>query len=159
MTLAAGTKLGRYEIRSKIGEGGMGEVYLAQDTKLQRDVAIKVLPDGFARDGERLARFQREGRLLASLHHPHIAVIHGFEESTDIQFLVMEFVSGSTLADRIARGPVPLEEALPIAIQIAEALEAAHDKGIVHRDLKPGNIKISMDGKVKILDFGLAKAM
>jgi serine/threonine protein kinase len=159
MTLAAGTKLGRYEIRSKIGEGGMGEVYLAQDTKLQRDVAIKVLPDGFARDGERLARFQREGRLLASLHHPHIAVIHGFEDSTDMQFLVMEFVSGSTLADRIARGPVPLEDVLPIAIQIAEALEAAHDKGIVHRDLKPSNIKITDDDQVKVLDFGLAKAL
>jgi serine/threonine protein kinase/Tol biopolymer transport system component len=159
MSLSAGTKLGRYEIRSKVGAGGMGEVYLAHDTKLGREVAVKVIPDGFAKDAERLARFEREARLLASLHHPHIAAIHGLEEADAKQFLVLEFVSGVTLADRIAHGPIPLEEAMGIAAQIAQALEAAHDKGIIHRDLKPSNIKITDDDQVKVLDFGLAKAL
>ena len=159
MTLDAGTKLGRYDIRSKIGAGGMGEVYLAHDPNLRRDVAIKVLPDGFARDADRLARFQREARLLASLHHPHIAGIHGLEESSDIQFLVLELIVGETLADRIARGPIPVDEALQLASQITEAVETAHEKGIIHRDLKPANIKITEDDQVKVLDFGLAKAL
>src|SRR5262245_17971019 len=154
-----GSKLGRYEIRSKIGEGGMGEVYRAHDPKLGREVAIKVLPDGFAQNADRLARFEREARLLASLHHPHIAAIHGLEESGATQFLVLEFVSGITLADRLARGSIPIEETLAIARQLCEALEAAHEKGIIHRDLKPANIKITEDDQVRVLDFGLAKAL
>ena len=159
MSVAAGTKLGQYEIRSKIGEGGMGEVYLARDTKLGREVAIKVLPDGFAQNADRLARFEREARLLAALHHPHIAAIHGLGESGATQFLVLELVSGITLANRISRGPIAIEEALAIAGQITEALEAAHEKGIIHRDLKPANIKITEDDQVRVLDFGLAKAL
>jgi serine/threonine protein kinase len=138
MPLAAGFRLGPYEIQSAIGKGGMGEVYRARDTKLQRDVAIKILPSQFAADPERLARFVREAQLLASLNHPHIGTIHGFEESGGLRALVLELVEGETLADRIARGPIPLDEALPIANQIAEALEAAHEQGIIHRDLKPG---------------------
>jgi Tol biopolymer transport system component len=137
----------------------MGEVYRARDTKLQRDVAIKVLPEALARDTERLARFEREARTLASLNHPNIAQIHGFEESDGIKGLVMELVEGPTLADRIAQGPIPVDEALPIAKQIAEALEAAHEQGIIHRDLKPANVKVRPDGTVKVLDFGLAKAL
>src|SRR6266446_4416659 len=137
----------------------MGEVYRARDTKLNRDVAIKVLPEAFASDAERLARFTREAQTLASLNHPNIAHIHGLEESGGVRALVMELVEGEDLAQRIAHGAIPLDDALPIAKQIAEALEAAHDQGIIHRDLKPANIKLRSDGNVKILDFGLAKAV
>jgi eukaryotic-like serine/threonine-protein kinase len=159
MAIPPGNHLGPYEILSAIGAGGMGEVYSARDTNLGRDVAIKVLPDAFARDAERMARFQREGKVLASLNHPNIAAIYGFEDSSDAHALVMELVEGPTLADRIAAGPIPIDEALRIARQIADALEYAHERGIVHRDLKPANIKISRDDAVKILDFGLAKAV
>ena len=159
MTITAGTKLGSYEITAAIGAGGMGEVYQAQDTKLGRDVAIKVLPEAFAHDAERLSRFQREAKMLASLNHPNIATIHGLERTNGTSYLVMELVSGETLADRIKReGPVPVEEAMKIAVQIAEALEAAHEKSIIHRDLKPANVKVTPEGKVKVLDFGLARA-
>jgi serine/threonine-protein kinase len=157
MTLAAGTKLGRYEIRSKIGAGGMGEVYRAQDEKLNRDVAIKILPENLAQDSDRLARFKREAQVLASLNHPNIASIYGLEESNGFMALAMELVEGPTLADRIAAGPIPLEETLIIARQIAAALEAAHERGIIHRDIKPANIKVTDDATVKVLDFGLAK--
>jgi len=153
VTLSTGTRLGPYEILAAIGAGGMGEVYRARDTKLGRDVAIKVLPEAFARDPERLARFEREARVLASLNHPNIAAIYGFEQSDGIPFLVLEYVPGETL-----RGPLPVSEALRIAGQIAEALENAHEKAFVHRDLKPANIKVTPEGKVKVLDFGLAKA-
>src|SRR6202166_1570305 len=159
MALAAGTKLGSYEVVAPIGAGGMGEVYQAHDTKLGRDVAIKVLPEAFAHDPERLSRFQREAKMLAALNHPNIATIHGLEQSSGTSYLVMELVSGETLQERIRRdGPVPIEEALSIGKEIAEALEAAHEKGIVHRDLKPANVKVTLEGKVKVLDFGLAKA-
>ena len=157
MTLLPGTQLGRYEIRSKIGEGGMGEVYRATDISLSRDVAIKVLPTVFLKDPERLARFEREAQVLASLNHTNIATIFGLEEQDGFRGLVMELVEGPTLADRIGTGPFHLDEALPIARQIAEALEAAHERNIIHRDLKPANVKISTDGVVKVLDFGLAK--
>ncbi|PYR72562.1 MAG: hypothetical protein DMF87_27755 [Acidobacteria bacterium] len=157
MPLNQGTHLGPYEILSAIGVGGMGEVYRARDTKLGRDVALKVIPDTFALDPDRLARFQREAQVLASLNHPHIAAIYGFEDSGETHALVLELVEGETLADRIARGALPLDEALPIAKQICEALEAAHEQGIIHRDLKPANINITSDGVVKVLDFGLAK--
>ena len=157
MTLPAGSRLGSYEILSGIGAGGMGEVYRARDTKLGRDVAIKVLPEAFILDPDRLARFKREAHVLAALNHPNIAGIYGFEESDGIQALALELVEGVTLADRIAQGPMPIGEALPIARQIAEALDAAHEKGIIHRDLKPANIKLRADGVVKVLDFGLAK--
>jgi len=159
VALTAGTRLGPYEITALIGEGGMGEVYRATDTNLKRTVAIKVLPDALASDVERLARLQREAEVLASLNHPHIAQIHGLERTERTTALVMELVEGPTLADRIAQGSIPLDEALPIARQIAEALEAAHEQGIIHRDLKPSNIKVRPDGVVKVLDFGLAKAM
>src|SRR5215475_7907664 len=152
-----GTKLAHYEITSHLGSGGMGDVYQATDTKLSRSVAIKFLPEAFSHDPERLARFQREARVLASLNHPNIAAIHGVEEINGRHFLVMELVPGETLADRIKRGAIPVEETLPVARQIAEALEEAHDKGVIHRDLKPANIKITPEGKVKVLDFGLAK--
>ena len=142
-----------------IGAGGMGEVYRAKDTKLGRDVAVKVLPESFAHDAERMARFEREAQVLASLNHPHIATIHGLEESNGVRALVMELVEGPTLAERIGGRAMPLEEALPIAKQIAEGLEYAHERGIVHRDLKPANVKLTADGNVKILDFGLAKAL
>ena len=155
--LQAGTYLGPYEIRALIGAGGMGEVYRARDSKLKRDVAIKVLPDAFAREPERISRFEREAEVLASLNHGNIATIHDFEQSAGRHFLVMELVEGETLADRVLRGALPIDEALAIAGQIAQALEAAHQKGIVHRDLKPANIKIAAGGRVKILDFGLAK--
>src|ERR1700719_2158313 len=159
MPLAAGTKLGTYEVLSAIGAGGMGEVYKAHDTKLRRDVAIKVLPESFARDADRLARFRREAQLLASLNHPNIATIYNIEDSNNTTYLVMELVRGETLAERIKReGAVPVEESLTIAKQIAEALEAAHEKAIIHRDLKPANVKLTPEGKVKVLDFGLAKA-
>src|SRR6266446_5492935 len=157
MPLSAGTTLGPYEIVSALGAGGMGEVYQAHDMKLRRDVALKILPDTFATDPERLARFQREAQVLASLNHPHIGAIYGFEESNGIRALVLELVEGPTLADRIAQGAIPLDKALPIARQIAEALEAAHEQGVIHRDLKPANIKRRPDGVVKVLDFGLAK--
>ncbi len=158
MSLAPGVRLGPYEILSAIGAGGMGEVYRARDTKLNRDVAIKILPDSFAADADRIARFRREAQVLASLNHPNIAHIYGFEDSQGIRALVLEFVDGPTLADRIARGPIAVDEALPVARQIAEGLEAAHELGIVHRDLKPANIKVTGDGIVKVLDFGLARA-
>ncbi|MBN2320339.1 MAG: protein kinase [Acidobacteria bacterium] len=158
MTLSNGTRLSHYEITSQIGKGGMGEVYQAKDTKLGRNVAIKVLPQEFAQDADRVARFQREAKLLASLNHPNIAAIYGLEESDGTNFLVMELVEGNNLDDRINSGPIPVEEALKLALQIAEALEAAHEKGVIHRDLKPANIKVTPDGKVKVLDFGLAKA-
>ena len=137
----------------------MGEVYRARDAKLGRDVALKVLPEAFARDAERMARFQREAKVLASLNHPNIAAIYGFEDSGDAHALVMELVEGPTLADRLKTGPIPIDEALSIAKQMCEALEYAHERGVVHRDLKPANIKISRDDTVKILDFGLAKAV
>ena len=159
MALALGTRLGPYEVTALLGAGGMGEVYRACDTKLNRDVALKILPDAFALDGDRIARFRREAQVLASLNHPNIAAIHGFEDSGTTHALVLELVEGPTLADRIAKGPIPLDEALPIARQIAEALEAAHEQGIIHRDLKPANIKLRADGTVKVLDFGLAKAL
>ena len=167
MALSIGTRLGPYEIVAPLGAGGMGEVYRARDGKLNRDVALKILPDAFASDPDRLARFTREAQTLASLNHPNIAHIHGLEESdpsagsgqAGVRALVMELVEGEDLAVRIARGPMPLDEALPIARQIAEALEAAHGQGIIHRDLKPANIKVRADGTVKVLDFGLAKAM
>ena len=159
MALAPGTRLGVYEVTAQIGEGGMGQVYQARDTRLHRDVALKILPDAFARDPDRLARFTREAQTLASLNHPNIAQIHGFEESGDVRALVMELVEGEDLSQRIARGAIPIGEALPTAKQIAEALEAAHEQGIIHRDLKPANIKVREDGTVKVLDFGLAKAL
>ncbi len=159
MSLTSGTKLSSYEILDPIGAGGMGEVYRARDTKLGREVAVKVLPEAFAQNEERLARFEREARLLASLNHPNIATLYGFEQSNGVQFLVMELADGETLAERLRRGPIPIEDAFPIFKQIAEALEAAHEKGIIHRDLKPANIKVSSEDKVKVLDFGLAKAM
>ena len=158
MALPPGARLGVYEITAPIGEGGMGQVFRARDTRLDRDVAIKVLPEAFAHDAERLARFTREAKTLASLNHPHIAAIYGLEESRGLTALVMELVEGEDLSQRIARGAIPIDEALPIARQIAEALEAAHEQGIVHRDLKPANIKVRPDGAVKVLDFGLAKA-
>ena len=153
----SGRRLGGYEIEKLIGRGGMGEVYRARDTKLGRDVAIKVLPRVFTSDPNRLARFEREARLLASLNHPHIGAIYGTVESDGIRGLVLELVEGATLADRAAKGPVPPVEVIAIARQIADALEAAHNKGIVHRDLKPANITITPDGHIKVLDFGLAK--
>jgi eukaryotic-like serine/threonine-protein kinase len=159
LALASGARLGPYEVLALLGSGGMGEVYRARDAKLGRDVAIKVLPDALAGDPERLARFEREAKTLAALNHPNIAAIYGLEESAGLSALVMELVEGEDLSQRIARGPIPLDEALPIAKQIADALEAAHEQGIIHRDLKPANIKVRADGTVKVLDFGLAKAM
>src|ERR1051325_8512865 len=154
MPLSAGDKLGPYEIVAPLGAGGMGEVYRARDPRLNRDVAIKTLPANLATDTGRMARFEREAQVLAALNHPNIAAIYGLESGA----LVMELVEGATLAERIAAGPIPLEEALALAHQIADALEAAHEKNIVHRDLKPANVKITPDGRVKVLDFGLAKA-
>ena len=169
MALSPGARLGSYEILAAIGAGGMGEVYRAHDTKLNRDVAIKVLLAAVANDPDRLARFSREAQVLASLNHPNIAAIYGIEESSGVTALVMELVEGEELSQRIVRlrapgasagqAGMPLDEALPIARQIAEALEAAHEQGIIHRDLKPANIKVRPDGTVKVLDFGLAKAM
>ena len=153
-----GTQLGSYEILSPLGKGGMGEVWRARDQKLGREVAIKTLPEEFAKDEERLARFEREAKLLASLNHPNIAAIYGLEEDNGTRFLVLELVEGDTLAERLKRGAIPVEESLKLALQIAEALEAAHEKGVIHRDLKPANIKVTPEGKVKVLDFGLAKA-
>src|SRR6476620_2046929 len=159
MALSPGARLGPYVILAPLGAGGMGEVYRARGTTLNRDVAIKVLPDLLASDVERLARFTREAQTLASLNHPNIAHIHGLEESRGVRALVMELVEGEDLSQRIARGAIPMDEALPIAKQIAEALEAAPEQGIIHRDLKPANIMVRRDGTVKVLDFGLAKAM
>src|SRR6202158_2514645 len=147
--------IAHYRITAKLGEGGMGEVYRAKDTKLGRDVAIKIIPEAFAQDLDRMARFKREAQVLASLNHPNIAAIYGVEERA----LVMELVEGPTLAERIAHGPIPIDEALPIAGQIAEALEYAHEKGVIHRDLKPANVKVTPEDRVKVLDFGLAKAL
>ncbi|MBI4479873.1 MAG: protein kinase [Acidobacteria bacterium] len=158
MAIAVGTMLGQYEILAQIGAGGMGEVYRAHDHKLERDVAIKVLPEAFARDPERIARFKREAKLLASLNHPNIAAIYDLEDAGGWYFLVMEMVEGETLAEQVRRGPVEVDEALRIAGKIAEALEHAHEKTIIHRDLKPANVKVTPEGKVKVLDFGLAKA-
>ena len=153
-----GTSIGPYDILEHLGAGGMGQVYRARDTRLGRDVALKTLPDSFTHDPERLARFRREAQVLASLNHPHVGAIYGLEDVDGQQVLVLEFVDGETLADRIARGPIPLDDAVVLARQIADALEAAHDKGIVHRDLKPANIALTKEGAVKVLDFGLAKA-
>ncbi len=158
MTLAPGTRLGPYEVLGPLGAGGMGEVYRARDTRLGRDVAIKLLPAEVAQDAERLARFRREAHLLASLNHPHIAAVHGLEELDGKLLLILELVEGEDLAERLKRGAIHVDEALGIAKQIAEALEEAHEKGIVHRDLKPANIKLTPEGKAKVLDFGLAKA-
>jgi len=157
MSLPSGEKLAHYEILEPIGKGGMGEVYRARDTKLGRDVAIKVLPDEFSQDKERLDRFEREARLLAQLNHPNIATLHGLEVFEKQQFLVMERVEGETLAARF-RGPIPIDEAIRLFTQIAWGLEAAHDKGVIQRDLKPANVMITPEGNVKLLDFGLAKA-
>ena len=159
MPLAPGTRLGPYEVTAKIGEGGMGEVYQARDTTLDRDVALKVLPAAFTSDPDRAARFEREAKVLASLNHPNIGGIHGFQDADGVKALVIELVEGPTLADRIKHGPIAIDDALPIARQIAEALEAAHEAGVIHRDLKPANIKVREDGTVKVLDFGLAKAL
>jgi len=159
MAIQPGTHLGPYEILSAIGAGGMGEVYRARDPKLGRDVAIKVLPDALARDADRMARFQREAKVLASLDHPNIASIYGLEASDSTRALVMELVQGPTLADRIHQGPIPIEDVLKIARQMADALEYAHEKSIIHLDLKPANVKVAADDTVKILDFGLAKAL
>ncbi len=159
MRLGAGTRLGPYEVTALIGEGGMGEVYRARDTRLHRDVALKVLPEAWARDADRMARFGREARLLASLNHPNIAAIYELEDSGRLPALVLELVPGPTLADRLARDPLPLGEALDVARQVADAIDAAHSRGVVHRDLKPANIKVRDDGAVKVLDFGIAKTM
>jgi serine/threonine protein kinase len=153
-----GKSLGQYEILAPLGVGGMGEVYRAHDPSLKRDIAIKVLPEALADDPERLARLEREAHSLAALNHPNVATIHGLESAGGIRFLVLELVEGETLADRIGAGPLDVEEALRIAAQIAEGLEAAHASGIIHRDLKPANVKITPEGRVKVLDFGLAKA-
>src|SRR5262245_16092282 len=158
MSLAPGTRLGPYEITAAIGAGGMGEVYRAIDSNLKRSVAIKVLPALVAGDADRLTRFQREAEVLGALNHPNIAAIYGLEKTPAFTALVLELVDGEDLSERISRGAIPLDEAVPIAKQIAEALEAAHDQGIVHRDLKPANVKVRTDGAVKVLDFGLAKA-
>ena len=157
MPLIPGARLGSYEVIAEIGRGGMGEVYQARDTKLDRDVALKVLPEAFTSDPDRLARFEREAKVLASLNHPSIGSIYGLEDAEGTKALVLELVEGPTLADRIKEGPIPIDEALPIAKQSAEALEAAHEQGIIHRDLKPANVKVKADGTVKVLDFGLAK--
>ena len=159
MALTVGSRIAHYDVTALIGEGGMGQVYQATDTKLNRQVALKILPEAFATDPDRLARFQREAQVLASLNHPGIAAIYGIEEAEDTRALVLELVEGPTLADRIKQGPIAVDEALPIAKQIAEALEAAHEAGVIHRDLKPANIKVREDGTVKVLDFGLAKAL
>src|SRR5688500_3308243 len=167
MPFGLGSRLGPFEVTGLLGVGGMGEVYRAHDTRLGRDVAIKILPAAFIADPDRLARFEREARVLASLNHPHIAAIYGIEDAAplrpgeaghNIRGLVLELVEGETLAERVRRGAMPIAEALTIARQIAEALDVAHEKGIVHRDLKPANIKVTRDGTVKVLDFGLAKA-
>jgi serine/threonine protein kinase len=155
--LSPGTALGPYQIISALGAGGMGEVYRARDSKLGREVAIKILPEAFAADPDRVARFQREAQVLAALNHPNIAAIHGLDDSNGLRFLVLELVDGEALDSRLKTGALPLDEALALAKQIVDALEAAHEKGIIHRDLKPANIMVTVDGRVKVLDFGLAK--
>ena len=152
-------QIGPYQVQQEIGRGGMGVVYLARDTKLDRDVAIKTLPEELVQDKDRLQRFEREARLLASLNHPNIASIYGLEEVDGKRYLILEYIEGETLEERLRNGAIPVDEALPIAIQIAEAIEAAHDKGVIHRDLKPANIKFTSAGQVKVLDFGIAKAL
>jgi serine/threonine protein kinase len=159
VNIEPGQNLLHYQLVEKIGEGGMGVVWKALDTTLNRDVAIKILPAGFINDAERLARFEREAQLLASLNHPNIAGIYGLHEAEDLRFLAMELVEGEDLAERLTRGVPPIEESLEIARQIAEALEVAHESGIIHRDLKPANVRITPDGKAKVLDFGLAKGL
>src|ERR1700737_568635 len=159
MSLSVTTRLGPYEILAPIGKGGMGEVWKAHDTKLSRDIALKILPAAFASDPDRMARFEREARVLASLDHPNIAAIYGLEESNSLRALVLALIDGPTLADRIAAGQIPMAEAIQIARQIADAVEYAHERGVIHRDLKPANIKITSGGMVKVLDFGLAKAL
>jgi serine/threonine protein kinase len=159
MAITVGTQLGSYEITALLGKGGMGEVYRARDKRLQRDVALKLLPGDFISDSDRLARFEREAQVLASLNHSNIAAIYGIEESKQTPALVIELVDGPTLAERIAQGPIPIEEVLSIAGQIAEAMEYAHEAAVIHRDLKPANIKLTAAGRVKVLDFGLAKAL
>src|SRR5262249_40637408 len=159
MVLTPGTRIGAYDVVALLGAGGMGEVYRARDSRLGRDVALKILPAAFTSDPDRLARFRREAQVLAALSHPHIAAIYGLEEADHRQFLVLELAEGESLDKRIARGALPVDEALVIARQIAEALEAAHEKGIVHRDLKPANVAVTLDGHVKVLDFGLARAV
>src|SRR5262245_38518421 len=166
MAIGPGSKVGPYEITALIGQGGMGEVWRAHHTALKRDDALKVLPEGFDSSPDRLARFQREAQVLASLNHVNVAHVYGLEEADPstgsgpaVYALVMELVEGPTLAERIVQGPIPLDEAIPIARQIADALDAAHEQGIVHRDLKPANVKLRPDGTVKVLDFGLAKVM
>ena len=151
MSLEVGAQIAHYDVTALIGEGGMGQVYQATDTNLDRQVAIKVLPDAFASDPDRLARFEREAKVLASLNHPNIGAIYGLEKSGDTRALILELVEGPTLAHRIAQGPIPVDEALPIAKQIAEALEAAHEAGVIHRDLKPANVKVKDDGTVEEL--------
>src|SRR5260370_29662028 len=160
MSLQPGDQIGNYEVLAMIGKGGIGEVYRAHDTNLARDVAIKVLPAALAQDPDRLARFEREAKVLAAMNHPNIAIIHGLENTaTSARAIVMELVDGPTLADRLEKGALPLNETLAIARQIADALEAAHEKGVVHRDLKPANVKVREDGTVKVLDFALATAV
>ena len=159
MPITIGTDLGSHEITALHGKGGMGEVYRARDTKLKREVGIKILPEEFSRDADRVGRFQREAELFASLNHPNIAGIYDLQDANGHPYLVLELVEGKTLAGRIARGAIPVEDALKIAKSICKALEAAHERGIVHRDLKPANVKITRDGNVKVLDFGLAKAL
>ena len=159
MALTIGTQIGSHEITALLGKGGMGEVYRARDLKPKREVAIKILPEEFARDADRLSRFQREAEVLASLNHPNIGAIYDLEEASGSRYLVLELVEGETLADRLRRGAIAVEEALEIAKHICEALEAAHEKSVIHRDLKPANVKITPDGKIKVLDFGLAKAL
>jgi serine/threonine-protein kinase len=149
--------IGPYKIERELGRGGMGEVFLARDTRLDRQVAIKAMPADFSKDADRVARFQREAKVLASLNHPNIGAIYGLEESGAHQYLVLEFIEGETLTDRLKQGPISIDEALPLARQIAEALEAAHEKGVVHRDLKPSNVMVTHDGVAKVLDFGLAR--
>src|SRR5512138_3513334 len=158
MPLTPASRIGPYEVLSPLGAGGMGEVFLARDPRLGREVAIKALPDAFAHDPERLARFEREARTLASLKHPSIAAIYGLEEADGHRYLVLEYVPGPTLADRLAQGALPLDETLDVCAQIAAGVEAAHESGVVHRDLKPANVKLTPAGEVKVLDFGLAKS-
>jgi eukaryotic-like serine/threonine-protein kinase len=158
LAITPGTRFGHYEITGTLGKGGMGEVYRARDTKLGREVAIKTLPVALAKDAERLARFEREAKLLATLNHAHIASVYGLDEHEGARYLAMELVEGDTLEQRLKAGPLPVEEALRLALQIAEALEAAHEKGVVHRDLKPANVMVTPQGEIKVLDFGLAKA-
>ena len=159
MPLSPGQSLASYEILALLGKGGMGEVYRARDPNLDREVAIKVLPEVVAQDEERILRFEREAKVLASLSHPHIGAIHGFETVDATRFLVLEYVEGESLAKRLSHGPMPIEEALETCRQIAEGLEAAHERGVVHRDLKPANVQLKADGTVKVLDFGLARAV